>query len=585
MSTRVLLFLLISCLGNLLSAQVLYNEEFDTAGEGVTGPQPATVITPTGPWSVSGDFTGMVAADDFFLTTTVSGEGLLEAQDTEGRVCFESDPIDISAYAMVTVSADISEIGDHESSDFVDFILVLDGTEVPVTNFAGLGNSDHALIGDLPDDSDFGQVTLTANGSGNSLVVKICVQNNAATENIRIENVLVEVAPPPVETPDIIISEINYNPIEAGTDQTEFIELYNAEAAAVDLSGYEVVGVEYTFPAGASIEAGAYLILAGNAVEFENFYGCAPDFEWGGGALSNNGEDVAVLDADGNEVDFVEYNDASPWPTEPDGDGPSLELLDLTADNSVAGFWAASLIDGGTPGAANQGSDTRCSLLPSASFTLIDALTDQPIPGFDPIPDGANIDFSAIGTALINFRYNDVDGAESVEMRLSRGGRQVHRIENRAPFALFGNNRDDYFLPTTSFYRLLLFTQAGPLTLEATPYSQDQAGGTAGTTASVNFTISVGPFNLREAALEDEVKMSIYPNPNNGNMLITGESNNANQRYNLSIYSTLGQLIYQKEVGGNFTQKLALGFLGNGLYFVKLESDNFQKTERLIIQH
>jgi hypothetical protein len=50
----------------------------------------------------------------------------------------------------------------------------------------------------------------------------------------------------------------------------------------------------------------------------------------------------------------VRYDDVAPWPTEPDGDGPSLELLDPSLDNALATSWAASIAPHGTPGEANS---------------------------------------------------------------------------------------------------------------------------------------------------------------------------------------------------------------------------------------
>jgi hypothetical protein len=40
------------------------------------------------------------------------------------------------------------------------------------------------------------------------------------------------------------------------------------------------------------------------------------------------------VDAGGNLIDSVAYKDADPWPTEPDGNGPSLELKDAGSDNN-----------------------------------------------------------------------------------------------------------------------------------------------------------------------------------------------------------------------------------------------------------
>ena len=53
-------------------------------------------------------------------------------------------------------------------------------------------------------------------------------------------------------------------------------------------------------------------------------------------------------------IDEVEYDDISPWPGEPDGEGPTLELIDSSLDNALGGNWDASNDNGGTPGEINS---------------------------------------------------------------------------------------------------------------------------------------------------------------------------------------------------------------------------------------
>ena len=65
--------------------------------------------------------------------------------------------------------------------------------------------------------------------------------------------------------------------------------------------------------------AGGYLVVAVNS---ESYPG---SIEWTSGALSNGGEDIEIVDADGNVVDFVDYEDGSndygDWGTSHDGGG------------------------------------------------------------------------------------------------------------------------------------------------------------------------------------------------------------------------------------------------------------------------
>jgi len=160
----------------------------------------------------------------------------------------------------------------------------------------------------------------------------------------------------------VVINELMYSPYVDPSDpadpgaELEFVELFNPSTSeSVDLSGWHVTGVGLDIPAGTVILPGEYLLLVRHDVLFRARYGpgrfVAAQYD---GKLDNGGERVALEDRAGNPVDELEYDDLAPWPTAPDGTGPSLELLDPALDNSLPGSWAASLAPGGTPGAANS---------------------------------------------------------------------------------------------------------------------------------------------------------------------------------------------------------------------------------------
>lgn len=54
-------------------------------------------------------------------------------------------------------------------------------------------------------------------------------------------------------------------------------------------------------------------------------------------------------------MDAVAYFNDDPWPTAPDGNGPSLELIDPALDNTLPESWQGSVDMGGSPGAPNSG--------------------------------------------------------------------------------------------------------------------------------------------------------------------------------------------------------------------------------------
>ncbi|HSF89594.1 MAG TPA: lamin tail domain-containing protein [Saprospiraceae bacterium] len=166
----------------------------------------------------------------------------------------------------------------------------------------------------------------------------------------------------------VVINEISYNPPETNTDSLEFLEIFNAGNAMVNIGGwYFLEGIEDTFP-DIDLQPGDYYVIAFNAQAMLNVYGIVVD-EWESGALSNGGELISLADALGNVVDSVRFDDSDPWPTEPDGNGPTLELIDSALDNNDGANWQFSgagtgvIINGfevsGTPGAENSSGGTQ----------------------------------------------------------------------------------------------------------------------------------------------------------------------------------------------------------------------------------
>ena len=143
--------------------------------------------------------------------------------------------------------------------------------------------------------------------------------------------------------PNPVITEIMYNPPEAGTDSLEFIELYNpSTTATINLAGYYFsAGVEYTFPPGVMLPPESFVIIAKDSVAFTGT-SSVPAFEWVSMSLLNTGEGLTLRTAGGVVADTVFYNDALPWPAEANGLGASLSICDPAMDNNDPSNWAAS---------------------------------------------------------------------------------------------------------------------------------------------------------------------------------------------------------------------------------------------------
>lgn len=146
----------------------------------------------------------------------------------------------------------------------------------------------------------------------------------------------------------LVITEINYNGPESGTDTSEFIEFVNVGMNTVNLDGYTFTqGVTHTFTSNDSITAGQYFVIAYDSSAFRNRYGMDANAVWTAGGLSNGGEDIVIVDNFGRSIDTVDYDDNAPWPAGtsaggPDGGGASIELVDSTSNNNDGANWLAS---------------------------------------------------------------------------------------------------------------------------------------------------------------------------------------------------------------------------------------------------
>lgn len=158
---------------------------------------------------------------------------------------------------------------------------------------------------------------------------------------------------------NLLISELMYHPV--GGSSLEFIELYNAGSQAIDLAGFQFLQGQpfdtYTFGA-RTIQPAEYLLLISNPLAFNAEYpglGSQIIGNWTGGNLSNSGETITLVDSSGSLVAGFTYSDQAPWPLTPDGQGPSLVLIDPASkpELGLAANWRASVKNGGSPGTAD----------------------------------------------------------------------------------------------------------------------------------------------------------------------------------------------------------------------------------------
>ena len=222
-----------------------------------------------------------------------------------------------------------------------------------------------------------------------------------------------------VQVPSLVINKINYNPTTSAgfavSDDLEFIEIVNAGAATVNLTGVYLkeLGVTYQFPANSTVLAGASMYLASNSATFQNKHGI-PAFGQFTRNLSNASQKIVLADGFGNTIDSVEYKDTAPWAAEADGNGSYLQLISTDLDNRVASNWIAK-------------SDTSLS---SPSFHVAAGIEVYPNPVTNVLTVHANKPisgikiYSVLGTLLTDIKQK----AETIQADLSKYANGVYFI-------------------------------------------------------------------------------------------------------------------------------------------------------------
>lgn len=148
----------------------------------------------------------------------------------------------------------------------------------------------------------------------------------------------------PYTLPNLVVTEIMYN--STGNDE-EWVEIYNNTSSAVDMEGYYIVDDDpahmsnpIVLPAGAIVAPNDYYTVQ---VATAGAFPFVPDYDGSGKfSFGNTTDQVKLYHKYGQIVDSVKYMDSSPWPTAPDGTGPSLTFCDPSQDNSVATYWSAA---------------------------------------------------------------------------------------------------------------------------------------------------------------------------------------------------------------------------------------------------
>jgi len=230
----------------------------------------------------------------------------------------------------------------------------------------------------------------------------------------------------------VLITEIMYHPhhpdTEAENTGEEFVEIYNPGNQAINLSGWQFSnGIDFVFPE-LILEPHSYLVIAADLATFLSLY---PDVanvtgNWSG-KLSNSGERIELENFSGQLIDEVRYSDEGQWAVRElgpvdhnhrgwiwadahDGDGKSLELINIALSNEIGQNWAAGDIMGGTPGRINSVSETNSA------------------PVFMDVDHYPVIPHSDEDVAIVAEMIDDNASVESVKLYFRRDGQSVFNV-------------------------------------------------------------------------------------------------------------------------------------------------------------
>jgi hypothetical protein len=194
----------------------------------------------------------------------------------------------------------------------------------------------------------------------------------------------------PLVAEPVRITELMYHPASEDSRE-EFVEIHNPGPAPVRLAGWRFsTGVRFTFP-DVVLPPGGWLAVAADLDVFATNHPAVTNVvgNWEG-ILSNSGQLLELVDAQGRRVDAVRYADEGDWAVRErapedygrrglrwaspaDGGGRSLELVNPRLSGAHGQNWLPSLVTNGTPGAPNSVArdNTAPLILDAAHFPLV----------------------------------------------------------------------------------------------------------------------------------------------------------------------------------------------------------------------
>ncbi|MEZ5013394.1 MAG: CotH kinase family protein [Chitinophagales bacterium] len=151
----------------------------------------------------------------------------------------------------------------------------------------------------------------------------------------------------------ILVDEINYNSLP-GFNPGDWVEILNRGTENADISGWILRdandGNQFIFPAGTILAPNGRLCVVDSMTSFTEHFPAVSnvtgesDFHF-----SNGGDAIRLYNTSGKIQYSIRYYDKVPWPTDPDGNGFTLENNNLSNNPNIPSDWVAGCLYG-SPG-------------------------------------------------------------------------------------------------------------------------------------------------------------------------------------------------------------------------------------------
>ncbi|WP_274476190.1 choice-of-anchor I family protein [Mangrovimonas aestuarii] len=233
------------------------------------------------------------------------------------------------------------------SSTTIEVVFSEEVTQTSAENISNYSFSPVMTISSITYDNSSNTTTITHSGLTTGTAYTLSVSNIEDLENNLQENSFTSNDLFYNNTSiGLIITEIMYNAPSDDSDALEFLEIYNNSSNTLSLGGIQIMdegNFVFTFPE-MTIASEGIVLLATDKTTADIFYGeTFLDMPQGiSNALGNGGETLQIINTENTVIFTMEYSDDAPWPTDADGDGPSLELLNPSNNFNEGTNWTSA---------------------------------------------------------------------------------------------------------------------------------------------------------------------------------------------------------------------------------------------------